>query len=174
MKETAELDLYLEALRAERTAVLRWDLKTDRVYGENALTDIFPEKLKNISYSEFLLNTLPIHPNDRYYFVSFVEFIKKPHSEYADKTCEKVIEYRVREDSGEYRWFHIRYIVHFNKEWPEYVVILLRNTDSEHRRNEELQQKAQRDALTGLYNKEYAKGRAWHGKGATGPGYGRL
>ena len=87
MKETAELDLYLEALRAERTAVLRWDLKTDRVYGENALTDIFPEKLKNISYSEFLLNTLPIHPNDRYYFVSFVEFIKKPHSEYADKTC---------------------------------------------------------------------------------------
>ena len=37
------------------------------------------------------------------------------------------------------------------------MTILLRNTDSEHRHTEALQQKAQRDALTGLYNKEYAK-----------------
>ena len=157
MKETAELGLYLEALRAERTAILRWDLKTDRVYGEAALTEIFTTEQVNTSYSEFLLNKLPIHPNDRNYFVSFVDFIKKPHSEYADKTCEKVFDYRVLEKDGAYRWFHIRLIVHFKKEWPEYVVILLRNTDSEHRRTEELQQKAQRDALTGLYNKDYAR-----------------
>ena len=62
MKETAELDLYLEALRAERTAILRWDLKTDRVYGEAALTEIFTTEQVNTSYSEFLLNKLPIHP----------------------------------------------------------------------------------------------------------------
>ena len=157
MKETAKLDLYVEALRAERTAILRWDLKTDRVYGETALTDIFPAKLENASYSDFLLNKLPIHPNDKYYFTAFIDFIKKPHNEYADKTCEKVFDYRVQGDNGEYRWFHVRYIVHFEKEWPRYVTILLRNTDSEHRRTEELQQKAQRDALTGLYNKDYAR-----------------
>lgn len=157
MKETAELTLYLEALRAERTAILRWDLKTDHVYGEAALTEIFPAKLENINYSEFLLNKLNIHPNDRYYFVSLVDFLKKPHSEYANKTCEKVFDYRVMENDGKYIWFHVRYIIHFKTEWPEYVTVLLRNTDSEHRRTEELQQKAQRDALTGLYNKDYAR-----------------
>lgn len=157
MNESAQLALYQEALLAERTAILRWDLKTDRVYGEDALTDIFPVKLKDKSYSDFLLHSLPLHLNDKKYFVSLVDFIKKPHPEYTDATCERVIEYRVREDSGEYRWFHIRYIIHFEKEWPQYATILLRNTDSEHRRAEELQQKAQRDALTGLYNKGYVR-----------------
>ena len=157
MNETEQLALYLEALRAERTAVLRWDLKTDRVCGETTLNDIFPIKLQNESYSDFLLHSLPLHPNDKKYFVSLVDFIKKPHPEYADKTYEKVIEYRVRENSGEYRWFHVRYTIHFEKEWSQFAVILLRNTDSEHRRDEELQQKAQRDALTGLYNKGYVR-----------------
>ena len=142
MNESAQLALYQEALLAERTAILRWDLKTDRVYGEDALTDIFPVKLKDKSYSDFLLHSLPLHLNDKKYFVSLVDFIKKPRPEYTDATCERVIEYRVREDSGEYRWFHIRYIIHFEKEWPQYATILLRNTDSEHRRAEELQQKA--------------------------------
>ena len=129
MNTTAELTMYQEALRAEGTAILRWDLNADRVYGDELLQGVIPEKLKNESYSAFLLQSLP----------------------------EKVIEYRVKEDSGEYRWYHARYIIHFAKERAQYATILLRNTDSEHRHTEALQQKAQRDALTGLYNKEYAK-----------------
>lgn len=157
MNTTAELTMYQEALRAEGTAILRWDLNADRVYGDELLQGVIPEKLKNESYSAFLLQSLPLHPNDRIFFVSLVEFLKKPHPEYADTTHEKVIEYRVKEDSGEYRWYHARYIIHFEKERAQYATILLRNTDSEHRHTEALQQKAQRDALTGLYNKEYAK-----------------
>lgn len=157
MNTTAELTMYQEALRAEGTAILRWDLNADRVYGDDLLQGVIPEKLKNESYSAFLLQSLPLHPNDRIFFVSLVEFLKKPHPEYADTTHEKVIEYRVKEDNGEFRWYHARYIIHFEKERAQYATILLRNTDSEHRRTDELQQKAQRDALTGLYNKEYAK-----------------
>ena len=157
MNETEELALYQEALRAERTAVLRWDLKTDLVYGESSLNGIFPIKLKNKKYSDFLLNSLKLHPNDRKFFISFIDFIRNPHKEFSGKSSETVIEYRVMEDNGEYRWFHVRYIVHFEKEWPRYVVILLRNTDSEHRKNDELRQKAERDSLTGLYNKGYVK-----------------
>ena len=157
MDTTAELTMYQEALRAEGTAILRWDLNADRVYGDYSLRGMIPEKLKNEKYSVFLLHSLPLHPNDRVYFISLVEFLKKPHPEFADSTFEKVLEYRVKEDSGEYRWYHARYIVHFENERAQYAVILLRNTDSEHRRNEELQQKAERDALTGLYNKDYAR-----------------
>ena len=101
MNTTAELTMYQEALRAEGTAILRWDLNADRVYGDELLQGVIPEKLKNESYSAFLLQSLPLHPNDRIFFVSLVEFLKKPHPEYADTTHEKVIEYRVKEDSGE-------------------------------------------------------------------------
>ena len=111
MNTTAELTMYQEALRAEGTAILRWDLNADRVYGNELLQGVIPEKLKNESYSAFLLQSLPLHPNDRIFFVSLVEFLKKPHPEYADTTHEKVIEYRVKEDSGEYRWYHARYII---------------------------------------------------------------
>ena len=82
MNTTAELTMYQEALRAEGTAILRWDLNADRVYGDELLQGVIPEKLKNESYSAFLLQSLPLHPNDRIFFVSLVEFLKKPHPEY--------------------------------------------------------------------------------------------
>ena len=76
MNETEELALYQEALRAERTAILRWDLKTDLVYGESSLNGIFPIKLKNKKYSDFLLNSLKLHPNDRKFFISFIPLLE--------------------------------------------------------------------------------------------------
>ena len=108
MNTTAELSMYQEALRAEGTAILRWDLNADRVYGGDLPEGVIPEKLKNESYSAFLLQSLPLHPNDRKFFAALVDFLKKPHPEYADTTHEKVIEYRVKEDNGEYRWYHAR------------------------------------------------------------------
>ena len=38
MNTTAELTMYQEALRAEGTAILRWDLNADRVYGDEFFT----------------------------------------------------------------------------------------------------------------------------------------
>ena len=58
MNTTAELTMYQEALRAEGTAILRWDLNADRVYGDELLQGVIPEKLKNESYSAFLLQSL--------------------------------------------------------------------------------------------------------------------
>ncbi|MBQ9572788.1 MAG: hypothetical protein IJR22_05280, partial [Acidaminococcaceae bacterium] len=86
MNTTAELTMYQEALRAEGTAILRWDLNADRVYGDELLQGVIPEKLKNESYSAFLLQSLPLHPNDRKFFEALVDFLKKPHPEYADTT----------------------------------------------------------------------------------------
>ncbi len=157
MDWTADLDMYREALRAEQIAMARWDLKTDRVCGDPTMSRLFPDHMTDGPYSEFLLHRPYLHPNDVIYFDALVRFVRSPHHEYADKSHEAVIEYRLTKAEDHDQWLHAHFIIHFEKEWPWDAVLLLRSTDSEHRHEETLRQKAERDALTGLYN----KGHAW-------------
>ena len=152
-----DLAMYREALRAERIAAARWDIKTDRVYGDSTMMNLFPGHLPDGPYSEFLLRRPGLHPNDVKYFESLMRFLQTPHHEHADASHEIVVEYRLADAAGHEQWFHMRFIIHFEREWPRDAILLLRNTDSEHRHEETLRQKAERDALTGLYNKGHAR-----------------
>ena len=152
-----DLAMYREALRAERIATARWDIKTDRVYGDSTMMNLFPGHLTDGPYSEFLLRRPGLHPNDVKYFESLMRFLQAPHHEHADASHEIVVEYRLADAGGQEQWFHMRFIIHFEREWPRDAILLLRNTDSEHRHEETLRQKAERDALTGLYNKGHAR-----------------
>ena len=157
MDWTTDLAIYREALSAEGIALARWDLKTDRVYGDPAMEILFPDHLTDGPYSEFLLHRPGLHPNDVIFFEALARFVQTPHHEYADKSHEIVVEYRLAEAEGREQWFHMRFIIHFEREWPQDAILVLRNTDSEHRHEEILRQKAERDALTGLYNKGHAR-----------------
>ena len=152
-----DLAMYREALRAERIAAARWDIKTDRVYGDSTMMNLFPGHLTDGPYSEFLLRRPGLHPNDVKYFESLMRFLQTPHHEHAGASHEIVVEYRLADAAGHEQWFHMRFIIHFEREWPRDAILLLRNTDSEHRHEETLRQKAERDALTGLYNKGHAR-----------------
>ena len=104
-----------------------------------------------------MLSRPELHPNDVKFFEALVRFVQAPHHEYADKSHEILIEYRLTDAENREQWFHAHFTVHFEKEWPRSAVLLLRSTDSEHRQEESLRQKAERDALTGLYNKGHAR-----------------
>ena len=157
MDWTTDLEMYREALRAERIGVARWDIKLDRVFGDSTMMVLYPDHLTNGAYSEFLLSRPELHPNDVKFFEALVRFVQAPHHEYADKSHEILIEYRLTDAENREQWFHAHFTVHFEKEWPRSAVLLLRSTDSEHRQEESLRQKAERDALTGLYNKGHAR-----------------
>ena len=157
MDWTTDLEMYREALRAERIGVARWDIKLDRVFGDSTMMVLYPDHLTNGAYSEFLLRRPELHPNDVKFFEALVRFVQAPHHEYADKSHEILIEYRLTDAENREQWFHAHFTVHFEKEWPRSAVLLLRSTDSEHRQEESLRQKAERDALTGLYNKGHAR-----------------
>lgn len=157
MDWTMDLEMYREALRAERIGVARWDIKLDRVFGDSTMMVLYPDHLTNGAYSEFLLSRPELHPNDVKFFESLVRFVQAPHHEYADKTHEILIEYRLMGAENREQWFHAHFTIHFEKEWPRSAILLLRSTDSEHRQEESLRQKAERDALTGLYNKGHAR-----------------
>ncbi len=158
MDWTTDLTMYREALRAEGIALARWDLETDRIYGDSAMKDLFPDHLTEEPYSEFLLRRPGLHPNDVKLFEALVRFIKTPHHEHADASHEIVVEYRLTNSQKKEQWLHARFIIHFEKEWPKDAILLLRSTDSEHRHEEALRQKAERDALTGLFNKGHVQG----------------
>ena len=157
MDWTTDLEMYREALRAERIGVARWDIKLDRVFGDSTMMVLYPDHLTNGAYSEFLLSRPDLHPNDVKFFEALVRFVQEPHHEYADKSHEILIEYRLTDADNREQWFHAHFTVHFEKEWPRSAVLLLRSTDSEHRNEETLRQKAERDPLTGLYNKGHAR-----------------
>ena len=157
MDWTTDLEMYREALRVERIGVARWDIRLDRVFGDSTMMVLYPDHLTNGAYSEFLLSRPELHPNDVKFFEALVRFVQAPHHEYADKSHEILIEYRLTDAENREQWFHAHFTVHFEKEWPRSAVLLLRSTDSEHRQEESLRQKAERDALTGLYNKGHAR-----------------
>ena len=157
MEWTTDLDMYREALRAERIGVARWDIKLDRVFGDSTMMVLYPGHLTNGAYSEFLLHCPDMHPNDVKFFEALVRFVRTPHHEYAGKSHEIVVEYRLTDAESREQWFHAHFTIHFEKEWPRSAILLLRSTDSEHRNEEALRQKAERDALTGLYNKGHAR-----------------
>lgn len=157
MDWTMDLTIYREALRAEGIGLARWDIEADRVYGDSTMVSLFPEHLTDKPYSEFLLHRTGLDPNGMKSFEALVEFVQAPHQEYDDKSHEIVIEYRLGDAEDCARWFHAHFIIRFEKERPRDVVILLRNTDFEHRHDEALRRKAERDPLTGLYNKGKAR-----------------
>ena len=155
-----DLTIYQEALLAERIAMARWDIKTDRVYGDSTMERLFPDHLNDGPYSAFLLRRPGLHPNDVKLFEALVRFVQTPHPEHADKSHEILVEYRLIDEKGHDQWFHAHYIIHFEKEWPRDALVLLRSTDSEHRQDEALRQKAERDALT-VQNLDAGNGRYW-------------
>ena len=157
MEWATDLEMYREALRAERIGVARWDLKLDRVFGDSTMMVLYPDHLTNGAYSEFLLRRPDLHPNDVKFFEALVRFVQAPHDEYAGKSHEIVVDFRLADAENCEQWFHAHYTIHFEKEQPRSAVLLLRSTDSEHRQEETLRQKAERDALTGLYNKGHAR-----------------
>ena len=157
MEWATDLEMYREALRAERIGVARWDIKLDRVFGDSTMMVLYPDHLTNGPYSEFLLCRPDLHPNDVKFFDALVRFVQAPHHEYADKAHEIVVEYRLTDAGNHEQWFHAHFTIHFEKEWPRSAILLLRSTDSEHKSEETLRQKAERDALTGLYNKGHAR-----------------
>lgn len=65
-------------------------------------------------------------------------------------------EIRIREAGGGYRWCRVRMTLQRSGSRRRVVGVII-NIDDEKRRTQQLQRKAQRDALTGLYNKGAAR-----------------
>lgn len=97
--------------------------------------------------SQRLLGESHIHPEDR---GSFEKLVQEMKSGLAYSVCEL----RIMDREGHYRWYRIRSTLQWDEQGhPARAVGVILDIDSERRKTQRLVEQAQRDTLTGLYNR---------------------
>ena len=154
MSEAIDIAIYKDIFSCENIGIIVWDLATDAVLYDETLEKILGDAVQKEHFSQVLMNRVRVHPNDHHLLLELLAFLSRTHKEYRDSKCSMVFEYRMLGTDGVYHWFHLRQLVYFKGDYPYKAVGVLRNTDEERRQQEELRNRAERDPMTGLYNKE--------------------
>jgi len=152
--ETIGLAIYKDIFSCENTGIAVWDLTRDEILYDETLEKLLDAPLQREHFSQVLMNRVRVHPNDHHLLLELIAFLSRTHKEYRDGKCSMAFEYRILGADDAYHWFHLRQIIYFKGDHPYKAVGILRNTDEERRQQEELLSRAERDPMTGLYNKE--------------------
>ena len=153
MAEAIDVSIYRDILSYEGVGLLVWDLEKDEIVYDEMLEKILATPLQREHFSQVLLNRVHIHPNDHKFFLDLVAFLSRSHKEYSNDKCTMAFAYRLKDLEGCYHWYRLRQVIYFKGSRPCRVVGAMRNTDAERRHQEELAIRAERDPMTGLYNK---------------------
>lgn len=140
-----------------REALMFYEINITKNQALNGFEDLHDEQGDmTSSYTEILefMSRKMVHPDDIDAFIRYAS-AENMTKEYGQGKSEISIEYRRILNDGEYSW--VRSIVNLVKDVETgdlLAYMCIRNIDVEKRRQLELQQKSERDPLTGLYNKE--------------------
>ena len=131
--------------------IFEWDiLKNQLSYSSNWREKFGYEPIKN-DVKKRLRKTSHVHPKDVPELVGFMSELEKG-------VHYKETELRIADGNGRYRWCRIRATAQFDGTGrPFKAVGVLSDIDKEKRASQELKNKAERDELTGLYNKRTAR-----------------
>lgn len=150
-QEQEELRLSLERHRVimdqATDIIFEWDIRADTLL-------FSPNWFKKFGYSaisETISTTIPlsknIHPDDTQSFVRIMR-------DTAAGTPYSEAEFRIKNADGHYHWCRIRATTQYDEEnRPIKAVGVIVDIDTEKKQTQALLDQAQRDALTGLYNK---------------------
>lgn len=152
-QEQLRLTLERHKIIMEQTndIIFEWDILKDQLsYSSNWQEKFGYEPIKN-DVKEKLRKTSHIHPKDIPELLGFME-------ELARGVHYKETELRIADGNGRYRWCRIRATAQFDGTGRSFKVVgVLNDIDKEKRASQELKNKAERDELTGLYNKRTAR-----------------
>ena len=127
--------------------IFEWNITEDTVYFSENWNEKFGYKSVIINISKNIYKTNFIHKNDIRKLGKMLNDII-----YGDSYTETEI--RVRKNENEYIWCKMRITAMFDEDGNIFKAIgIIIDIDKEKREAEELLYKAQRDSLTGLYNK---------------------
>lgn len=111
---------------------------------------------RTLSYSEMILYMTPklVYSDDIPAFTKYAS-VKNIANLFESGKSETSVEYRRLLENGEYAWVNaVTTVVRDEKNRDLIAFVYIKNIDRLKRRQLELEYKAERDALTGLYNKE--------------------
>ena len=159
-----DLDTYRLILSYEKMEVFIWDLSTDTIdAGENAASPFanifsrsyFSETLKKYIHPYFSTRLMEyIHPGYRKVLWKYLDYLTASHPEYGDTTQEYLLEFLLRDTCDEYICCQSRQLIRFVQGRACMVTGSFRNIEAHCQVQRTLLEKAERDSMTGLYNKE--------------------
>lgn len=152
-QEELRLTLERHKIIMEQTndIIFEWDIVKDQVsyssnwekkFGYQPIKDMASQKIPEVSH---------IHPEE---LPNLIQLI----NDMASGVPYKEIEFRVADINGRYRWCKIRAACQFNDLGKPFKAVgVIMDIDKEKRASQALQDKAQRDELTRLYNRSTAQ-----------------
>lgn len=138
----------LKAL-AEQTGnvIFDWDFSSNTITCLSNFKTIFGREAVTMNSPQEALATGMVHPDDSAAFTYIFETVLRGNP-IAD------VRFRILDHEGCYRWSCLSgLVIHDQRGKPFKAIGSLANIDAQVRSEEELRQKAERDVLTGLYNK---------------------
>lgn len=130
--------------------IFEWDIEKDVVNYSSNWQKKFGYEPITIDAAKRIPTASHVHPEELPEFVGLIERM-------ASGTSYEEIEFRIADRSGRYRWYRIRATALYNDMGkPIKAVGLLMDIDKEKRESKELQDRAEKDGLTGIYNKSAA------------------
>lgn len=152
-----ELRLTLERhkiiMEQSNDIIFEWDIEKDEVVYSSNWEKKFGYPPVRLNASVRIAQVSHIHPEDMAEFNKLVKQISEgePYAE---------IEFRLANDKGRYLWCKIRAVAQFDRSGKPFKAVgILMDIDDQKRTSQVLIDKAERDELTGLYNKSTGRER---------------
>lgn len=148
------LETY-EALVAFNGDILfEWNLENDRFYTTPNLFDIFGYMPPDENFTAALEKSENIHPEDKIVIKEYLNSIQFTPHDLTNRKYYSKMEIRIKNIYRKYVWCKVQLIATYSAQNMPYKISgMITNIDFDKKHQETLLSHAQKDTLTGLYNK---------------------
>lgn len=149
-----DLETYRTLTEYNGDILFEWDLETDDFFVTPNWFDIFGYMPSSQNFSDEIEKGIMIHPDDIHFLKEYIETIHYNQHDLANKKLYSKLELRFRNAYHQYIWCKLRLATAFsNRNLPYKISGMLTDIDFDKKHRETLLNQAQKDLLTGLYNK---------------------
>lgn len=156
LKDTQEklrqsMERYSIMMEQSDSVVYEYNLKDNTFYVSDNFKRIFGYELSHCNSPESLYENNIIHPDDQ-------NNVQLLYQQIRDGALQGEIELRIRKIDGTYMWCKMQATTIFDESgMPDRSLAKITNIDDEKAETQRLLNQAQRDSLTGMYNKATAE-----------------
>lgn len=145
------LERHTIIMKQTNDIIFEWDIRTDDIYLSSIWDDRYGDEPLHGFAHEMMANATHVHPADMSAFTEVMQAMSLgvPYKE---------AEFRIVDREGHYRWRRMRSTAQFDLDGkPAKAVGVIVDIDVQKRVSAELEDRAARDGLTGLYNRSAAQ-----------------
>ena len=149
-------DLYKVAASLNNMAVFEWNILEDTLEFDEKLTLIIQHEMPKKNVKKILMKARLVHPENRIEFQNHIDRMLTMKTQRTAPFQEYELEFRVYTTYRYYAWVKMKYRAEFVEGRAQKVTGFLQNIDSFRKKEAQLKEVIERDAMTGLYSKTHA------------------